>query len=328
MINAFVATVALQQITLLDPDEWLPQFKQVGATIVNVAHLKDGKLNASQTMGAPNDRVFQVGFLSRLPLILITFQLVESGKLDLKAPVSKYITSFELPKSNLTENHPLLVEHLLTGQGGNKQYKYDGALSKSSASSRLDILREFNFDYSPGTDTASSGPEIMVLQAVVEDITGKSISELAQERVFKPLEIKNSSFGDPINQQFVAPGEKFRFYYAQFSTQGMWSNASDLAKMYGAILTAFMGRKSIISQESAKMILSPVRDQKTYGLNRKEENGMYSIFLGGQCSGYSANSRLLPESGTGAIIVTNGDMAWQPISSALDKLLENVNHNQ
>ena len=48
--------------------------------------------------------------------------------------------------------------------------------------------------FEPGTQYYYSGEGIMLLQSVIEQITGKGIEDLAYEKVFRPLQMKNTSY--------------------------------------------------------------------------------------------------------------------------------------
>ena len=54
--------------------------------------------------------------------------------------------------------------------------------------------RTLKIYFDPGTQYYYSGEGIMLLQYVIENITGKGYEELASERVFKPLQMKYTSY--------------------------------------------------------------------------------------------------------------------------------------
>lgn len=48
--------------------------------------------------------------------------------------------------------------------------------------------------FEPGTECFYSGEGMMLLQYVIEHITGRGLEDLAQEKVFKPLQMQNTSY--------------------------------------------------------------------------------------------------------------------------------------
>jgi CubicO group peptidase (beta-lactamase class C family) len=309
---------------VVNPTDWQPKFKAAGANSVSIATIKNGQLDQTQSIGDPNHQAFQVGFLSRLPLLIITFQLVDSKQLDLDQKVSFYQKTFPLPNNPFESTNPLLVRHLLTGLSGNKQYKYFGYPTSQNIPPRNEILKRFIISNAPGTKQSNSAPDILLLQAIVEDITGQTIESLAEIRVFKPLSLTNSSYFEPKNPNLIAPGEIKRRYYPESSAQGLWSNAADIAAMYAAMIQAYQDKPSLISKSSADLLFSIHTGQSTHGLNRRNLDNSFEIFLGGQCDGYSGNSTLRPLDGAGVVLLTNGNMAWSAISPAITEALAKI----
>lgn len=320
MVPFFLSFVVAPDV--LNPTEWQPKFKAAGASSVSIATIKNGQIDQTQSIGDPNRQEFQVGFMSRLPLLIITFQLVDSNQLDLDQKVSFYQKSFPLPNNPFESTDPLLVRHLLTGLSGNTQYKYFGYPSQEKIPSKSEILKRFVITSAPGSKQSNSAPDFQLLEAIVEDITGQPIEHLAESRVFKPLELKNSSYFEPKNPNLIAPGEIKRRYYPESSAQGLWSSAADIAKIYAAMIQAYQNKPSLISKASADLLFSVHLGQSTHGLNRRNLDNSFEIFLGGQCDGYSGNSSLRPKEGAGIVILTNGNMAWSAIAPAASEALE------
>ena len=87
----------------LDEDRWLAAFEVPGAA---VALVRDGRLTWSEGYGQADlargvavtpDTVFQVGSISKSVTAWGVMRLVQQGKLDLDAPVERYLTRWHLP---------------------------------------------------------------------------------------------------------------------------------------------------------------------------------------------------------------------------------------
>ena len=89
----------------LDMDRWLRAFEVPGAA---VALVREGRVTwsrgygqADRTRGVPvsPDTVFRVGSISKTVTAWGVMRLVEQGKLELDAPVGRYLTRWRLPAS-------------------------------------------------------------------------------------------------------------------------------------------------------------------------------------------------------------------------------------
>src|SRR5581483_9175023 len=89
----------------LDEDRWLAAFQVPG---VAVALVRDGRLTWSKGYGQADlargvpvtpETVFQVGSVSKPLTAWGVMRLVQQGKLDLEAPVERYLTRWHLPRS-------------------------------------------------------------------------------------------------------------------------------------------------------------------------------------------------------------------------------------
>ncbi|MEO8336680.1 MAG: serine hydrolase domain-containing protein [bacterium] len=114
--------------------------------------------------------------------------LEEQGKLDIQRPVHLYLPEFDAP-----DKAPITVEMLLTHSGGLEAYaplylKYRG---------RADYLAQINLrplKTPPGTATVYSDWDMVLLQAVLERITGVPLDQYAAEHVFRPLGMFDTQF--------------------------------------------------------------------------------------------------------------------------------------
>ena len=53
--------------------------------------------------------------------------------------------------------------------------------------------KKIKFKFDPGTRYSYSGEGLYLLQFVIEQVTGKDYETISEERLFNPLEMKNSS---------------------------------------------------------------------------------------------------------------------------------------
>ncbi len=107
--------------------------------------------------------------------------LEEGGQLDINRTVVSY-----LPEFNSPEKAQITVKQILTHSGGLEA----GANIYATARGRDQYLYQINarpLEYTPGTNMIYSDWDMIILQLVMERITGKTLDVLANEKIFKPL---------------------------------------------------------------------------------------------------------------------------------------------
>jgi len=119
--------------------------------------------------------------------------LEEAGQLDINRTVVSY-----LPEFNSPEKAQITVKQLLTHSGGLEA----GANIYATARGRDQYLYQINarpLEYTPGTNMIYSDWDMILLQLVMERITGKTLDVLAAEKIFRPLGMIDTQFQPPIS---------------------------------------------------------------------------------------------------------------------------------
>ena len=114
--------------------------------------------------------------------------LEEEHKLDLSRTVRSYLPEFDAP-----DKAAITVRMLLTHSGGLEA----GAPLYQKERGRAAFLAQINARPArsvPGTATVYSDWDMVVLQAVIERITGSTLDQLAAERIFRPLGMADTRF--------------------------------------------------------------------------------------------------------------------------------------
>ena len=126
--------------------------------------------------------------------------LEETGQLDLNRTVVSY-----LPEFNSPEKAQITVKQLLTHSGGLEA----GANIFSTARGRDQYLYQINnrpLEYTPGTNMIYSDWDMILLQLVMERISGKTLDVLASEKIFRPLGMVDTQFQPPFSiRSRIAP---------------------------------------------------------------------------------------------------------------------------
>jgi CubicO group peptidase (beta-lactamase class C family) len=165
--------------------EYLRQEQVPGASI---ALIRDGQVVWTEAFGVTNtitgrpvtpDTVFEAASNSKVVTAYLALRLVDQGLLSLDDPLNSYLSEPWLPPSPYRDG--ITLRHVLSHTSG---------LRHSTAS------RESLF--APGEGYSYSAIGYAYLQAVMEEVTGRPLENLAQELVFTPLGMPDSSFiGSP-----------------------------------------------------------------------------------------------------------------------------------
>jgi CubicO group peptidase (beta-lactamase class C family) len=183
------------QVLVEDLSTYIPaQMKAAKVPGLSIALIRGGEIIWVDGFGKTNsltgnlvaeDTVFEVASISKAIAAYAAMRLVERGVLSLDEPVHHYLSQPWLPPSPYADQ--ITLRHLLTHTSG---------LTNAVNPVNKSIV------YPPGERFVYSGVGFIYLQEVMEQVTGKSLEQIAGELVFEPLEMDSSSF---VNSPNVMP---------------------------------------------------------------------------------------------------------------------------
>jgi CubicO group peptidase (beta-lactamase class C family) len=275
------------------------------------------------------DTLFQVASNSKTVTVWGVMKLVETGKLELDAPVEKYLTRWKLPPSKYN-NHGVTIRRILSHTAGLSQSSYAGYPPESqlptleqSLSGQAKGGRELHLLREPGEKYQYSGGGYTLIQLLTEEVTGQSFTEYMTLNVLKPLEMENSTFEwsgklrDKTAKGYGVRGEELPNYlFTETAAAGLFTNASDLARFVAANLKVIAVKDGMegaaasmpISLKSLALMYTPIK--KDYGLGyiiKDLPDHTRLIYHGGANRGWRSQFALLPERGDGLAILTNSE---------------------
>ena len=162
-----------------------------------------------------NETIFPIWSMSKPITIVAMMILFEEEKFNLDDKVSNYIPSFSNLKCKSNDeiydcNNELKIIHLLTHTSGFKYYDSGvGDISHAdTAFSSLDdwvnaLVLNQHIEFEPGTNY-HYGINQAILGRLIEVLSEKSFYELLKDRIFDPLEMKNTKF-------YLTDDERSRF---------------------------------------------------------------------------------------------------------------------
>ena len=200
LVNATPASVGMDSLLPVHLDSIahvaLAQGAAPGAVIAvgrygRLIHLKGyGVLDYSA--GSPAAEPTSLYDLASLTKVVATTTaamiLEEEGKLDLQRTVNSYIPEFDAP-----DKAAITIRMLLAHTGGLEAY----APLYTQHRGRAGYLAQINarpLKSAPGTATVYSDWDMVILQAVIERITGASLDDFVTRRVFQPIGMTDTRF--------------------------------------------------------------------------------------------------------------------------------------
>jgi CubicO group peptidase (beta-lactamase class C family) len=305
-----------------------------------MAIVKDGIVEHEKfhSAGKAVDRntVFQVSSLSKWISAFGIMKLVEDGKLDLDAPVSKYLTRWQLPTSEFN-NEEVNVRRLLSHTAGlTDGLGYSGfetgtpvqtieqSLTKASDADE-GISGAVRVGIKPGSEFKYSGGGYTLLQLLVEEVSNQSFDSYMKESIFKPLGMIHSTYvwNEPspylLAEFYNSDSTESKHYrYTSLAATSLYTSLSDLELFFQAHLEGKnkepIGR-SIIKPETVKIMREPhgqTMGVDIWGLGtilyaRTDDNDFIIGHDGKSTPPINTCVRLNPETGDGIIILETGN---------------------
>lgn len=146
---------------------------------------------ASVELGVPLtiDSVFRIGSLTKTVTAATVMQLHAQGKLDLDAPIARWLPSF--PRADT-----VTVRQLLSHTSGVSDAWSAALTDAMDSTARLKAIASAPPDFAPGSDWHYSNSGYMVLGAIIEKVTGESWFDAERDLVLAPLHVRGVAFRD------------------------------------------------------------------------------------------------------------------------------------
>src|SRR5215207_9079356 len=139
------------------------------------------------------DTLFQTGSISKTFTGTMIMKLVEDGKVNLDAPVKKYVQDFKVQDKAVAEK--VTVRHLLTHMGGwVGDYFNDFGNGEDALDRMVNDIARLPQIQPLGTIWSYNNAGFNVASRVIEVVTKKPYEKALQEMVFDPIGLKMSLF--------------------------------------------------------------------------------------------------------------------------------------
>jgi CubicO group peptidase (beta-lactamase class C family) len=152
-----------------------------------------GVTNIEHPLTVTPDTLFQVGSISKTFTGTMLMQLAEQGRIDLDAPVRKYLKNLRLRDMKVAQK--VTIRHLLTHMGGwVGDYFNDFGNGDDALAKMVDDIARLPQIHPLGTIWSYNNTGFNIAARVIEVVTGKSYEQAAQEMLLDPLSLKMTFF--------------------------------------------------------------------------------------------------------------------------------------
>ncbi len=154
-----------------------------------------GRRDGAAKLDATPETVYRAGGVSALLTVIAALQLADAGRLDLDAPVARYLPAFRV-RPRFLDARPITIRDLMTHHSGLPESVAKGARTSTPASftAVVDALRDESPTSPPGTAFGPSEAGITLLGAVVQAIAGRDFAPYLRETLLAPMGMATANF--------------------------------------------------------------------------------------------------------------------------------------
>jgi CubicO group peptidase (beta-lactamase class C family) len=278
-----------------------------------------GMANLEHDVPNTPESVFHVASVSKQFTAAAVMLLARDGKLSLDDDVRKHVP--ELPDYG----HRITLRHLLTHTSGLRdQWDLLSMARGRFEENRIteaDVLeivaRQKALNFTPGTEYLYSNTGYTLAGTVVRRVSGKSLREFADERIFRPLGMADTHFQDDYGRVvkrraagYARNAEgRWRVSLPNYDTYGatsLFTTVGDLLKWDANLAAPRVGDEAMFREMMASATLAG-GDTTGYGLGIGTDvyRGVRMVGHGGADAGYRSYLGRIPEHGVAIALLCN-----------------------
>ncbi len=308
-------------------DDLFKQVNNQSTPGASIAIVKNGKIIYKKGYGLGNleykqpltsSSIFHIASESKQFTAFCIVLLAKEGKLHLDDDIRKYLPYVPQFRNAITIRS--LIHHT---SGLRDQYQLLQLVGQrlEDVMEQTDILklveRQKDLNFVPGSRHIYCNTGYTLLAEIIKKVSGKSLREYADEKIFKPLGMTHTHFHDD-NREIVA-GRTYSYdsfnegiyvnsslNYATVGATGLFTNVEDEAKWLINYETGQVGGKATIDQMyQLGQLNNGTKLEYAFGLVIDTFNGYRRIGHGGADAGYRTYTVHFPEEKLGIIVFSN-----------------------
>ncbi|MBE8523570.1 beta-lactamase family protein [Amycolatopsis sp. H6(2020)] len=289
-----------------------------------------GVKNVETGEPATTDTVYQLGSLTKTWTALAFLQLVDEGKADLDEPIRTYLPGFAVADPETTAK--VTARHLLDHTNGIEEAFGDPGegddIHERMVANLAGAPQVFPLGHTHGYSAALG---YAILARIMEVLDGRPWDDIMRDRLFTPLGLKSTnSRREQVDETRAATGHLIRspaegplvtpidhLPRAFGAGGGITSTVRDVLTLAHVLLHAGLapdGRRIVSARSVREMMRSrvPIPDPYMFGpewalgLIVGDWPGRTVYATDGSTIGQNARLRILPDSDTAVVVLTNG----------------------
>ncbi len=284
-----------------------------------VAIISKGQLVYKKSFGYLNDRkeqnndsaLFNIASISKSITAWGVMKLAESGKINIDSPVNNYLKRWKAPSyKDDSVTIEITPKMLLSHTAGLSMSAVTDFVPGKPMPVITEELSKLKFINKPGTQFKYSGGGYMILQLLIEDVTGESFASYMKKNVLDPLGMQHSSFVQPTKEtkNIATPYDETLqptpyYSYVGVSAAGLYTSLDDLTKFVEASME--IQPNAVLKRSAIELMKTKVTN--SYGLGYSFDEIDSALVLtghGGAAEGWRA-AYYFNDSGDAVIVMAN-----------------------
>jgi D-alanyl-D-alanine carboxypeptidase len=280
-----------------------------------------GAADRDKRVNNTTDTRFRIGSMNKMFTAAAILQLAGEGKVDLSAPIGKYLTDY--PNREVATK--VTIRHLLTHTGGTgdiftPEYS-ERRLQIRELSDYLKLFGARGLEFEPGSKWSYSNYGFVLLGAVIEKASGVSYYDYVRKHIFEPAGMHATDSApetDTVAKRSVGYMRKDGAWASNADTLpwrassagGGYSTVGDLFRFARALSAGRLVKPELLAQMTSKQAGSPrMPGGAGYGFGLMISEGPQGKRFGhgGGAPGMNGELRVYPRSGTVVVALANLD---------------------
>lgn len=289
----------------------------------------DRERNQSNTL----DTKFRIGSMNKMFTSAAVLRLVGEGKIDLAAPVGKYLKAY--PNSDVANK--VTIRHLLTHTGGTGDiFTPEYAKLRLEIRDPKDYIRLFGSrgpDFAPGTKWSYSNYGFILLGAIVESVSGMSYYDYVRKSIFQPAgmtatdSLPETEVAANLSKGYMGQPGAWKGNIETLPARGTpagggYSTVRDLYRFAEALMSGKLIQAELLKEMTSRQASAPQMPPGTaYGFGMIVAEKARRFGHGGGAPGMNGELRIYPASRTVVVVLANID---PPVATQLADYYEQI----
>jgi CubicO group peptidase (beta-lactamase class C family) len=261
------------------------------------------------------DTAFVTGSIAKSFTALAVMQLVEAGRVDLDAEISRYLDAFSgRPTGAITVRQLLSHTSGFSTLQGNASHR-DVTDADDELARLVDRLATTAPAHAAGDRWEYSNTNYQVLGRLIEVVSGQSYQTYVASNILEPVGMEQSFVADGESHDSMATGHRPWFGSRRPLPEnptdrgtapqgGIIASAPDLARY---LLVMTNGRDDVLSAAGKALMMRPAGGASPfYGFGWFVDPDNGSVWHSGSTPGFESLATMIPAEGKGVVVLVNG----------------------